>query len=51
MFEDILITEKAKELHCSGGCGKYVELETEHNKNIVKWTCIQCIDKEVEDYV
>jgi len=51
MFDDILETKIDKILYCAGGCGKFVTLTPEGlMKSIVKWTCVECCDKEVSQY-
>jgi len=50
MFDDILIKEDHF-ITCAGGCGKRVKVNSESQAEMIKWTCTECVDKEVEDYV
>ena len=39
-----------KTLHCQGGCGTTVKLNSKKQVEMITWTCIKCSDKERNIY-
>ena len=52
MFEDIWPESSPLDdciLHCAGGCGKTVKLNSKSQVEMITWTCTECVDKRFGD--